>query len=88
MPTTLHCTYLLQTDTLMAVYIHGRKSKTSSKSTKVSPTRLMEARVKSDAEFDKEAATTLAVRGTRQAGDGRYQFTRDLQARAVCCLYR
>ena len=33
--------------------------------------------------FDREAAATLAIRGTRQTEDGQYQFTRDLRLRMV-----
>ncbi len=37
--------------------------------------------------FDREAATTLALRGTQRLDDGRYQFTRDLRLKRVCTFW-
>lgn len=44
---------------------------------------MLEAHIKTDKDFTREAAAALAIRGVKQTKEGSYQFTRDLQAKAV-----
>lgn len=45
--------------------------------------RMLEAHIKTDKDFTREAAAALAIRGVKQTKEGSYQFTRDLRAKAV-----